>query len=251
MCVVRGVNGCFRVVGDTPPNRLGKFLDAMGTRASLEGETIKFTPPNKLNDRWDCIPFRYREKDVEEFWQRSILSQLFPELKQYVIDKYVNRDWSSLQEMLSNTIGVASFADLRYCDLSWMWDHYGDYHKGGIIVFETSGMGTFLKVRCSEKRPEISIPINEDTYPPDEVLAVLTTKARGTANHWEKECEWRMIDHLSSLNKTETANGPIYLKSYHKAFIKVICGCRMDISTFSEITEIANSKGVLVEREKD
>lgn len=41
---------------DPCPTQLGKFLDAEGALASLEDESIRFTPPNQLNDKLDCIP---------------------------------------------------------------------------------------------------------------------------------------------------------------------------------------------------
>lgn len=249
MVVIRDSNGNSPVTGDAPPSTLGKFLDAEGAIASLKEETVKFTPPNQLNDEWDCIPFRYKSEDIERLWNHTFLSQLFPEQKQYFFEKYVNRDWASLKIMLSNHIGIASFTDLRSCDLSWMWDHYGGRHKGCAVVFDTSKMGRFFKVEYREKRPDISIPIYNDMYPVDEVLAVLTTKEMGTADHWEKEFEWRMIGHLSGLIPMGTVNGAIYLKSYPGAFIKVVCGCAMNNFTFNTIKEMAGRRGISVERE--
>lgn len=142
-------NDRFIVVGDTPPMTLGKFLDAKAAFASLKDETVRFTPPNQLNDEWDCIPSRYRAEDIEMAWQHDYLSHSFPEQKQYFIGKYTNRDWSPLREQLSNTIGVASFTDLNHCDRSWMWNRYGDHHKGCVIVFDTSNKGPFFKSRVS------------------------------------------------------------------------------------------------------
>ena len=71
MEIIRDSSGRFRVTGDTPPNTLGKFLYAKGALASLRKETVRFTPPNQLNDRWDCIQFRYRAEDIEKAWQFS------------------------------------------------------------------------------------------------------------------------------------------------------------------------------------
>ena len=58
-----------------------------------------------------------------------------------------------------------------------------------------------------------------------------------------------MIDHLSHLNPTETEKGTIYVRSYPKSFIKVICGHSVNETTFNKITEMAASKGILVEKE--
>lgn len=242
-----GGNIC--VMGDATPNTLGKFLDAEGAIASLEEETVKFTPPKQLNDKWDCIPLRYRAEDIEKAWQHFYLSHPFPEQKQHYFEEYSNRDWDSLRERLSNTIGVASFTDLRHCDLSWMWEHYGDRHKGCAIVFDASKMGRFFKVEYRERRPDISIPIYNDMYPVDEVLSVLTTKEIGTADHWEKEFEWRMIEDLSCLIPMKTVTGTIYLKPYPRTFIKVICGYAMDNSIFNIIKGRAKRRGIMVERE--
>ena len=173
------------VVGDTPPNTLGKFLDAKGALACLEGETIRFTPPNQLNDNFDCMPRCYRVTEGEASWNRSILSRLFPEQKEHYFKSHINRDWKPLIDSLSNIIGIASFADLSHCDLQWMWNRYGDGHKGCMIVLDALSMGTFFQVKYSE-RPEISIPSDEEKYPVDEVLSVLTTKEFGSSNHWEK-----------------------------------------------------------------
>ena len=239
------------IVCDTPPAKLGKFLVSKGALASLEECTIRFTPPSKLNDEWDCIPFGYRCGDIEKAWHLSPVSRLFPEQKKYFIDKYTYRDWGSLREQLSDNIGVASFVDLSNCDLPWMWDRYGDCHKGCLIIFATTQMGMekFYKVRYSEQRPEISIPLGEEPYSRDEVLTVLTTKELGTDDHWENESEWRMFAHLSQLSRKETMVGTIFVKSYPRAFVKVICGHNMDQETFKKIEEKATCKGVLVEHE--
>lgn len=71
-----------RSVRDPCPTQLGKFLDAKGVLASLEEFTIRFTPPSQLNDEWDCIPFQYQEKDIENAWRHSPLYRLCPEQKQ-------------------------------------------------------------------------------------------------------------------------------------------------------------------------
>lgn len=169
------------------PDILGKFLNSEGALASLEDSTIKFTPPNQLNDEFDCIPSCYRDEAIEKVWYHSSVSRLFPEQKKYLVDTYKNKkDWASLREQLSDNIGVASFADLRNCDLPLMWNRYGDRHMGCLIIFCTDSFESLYRVKYSEKRPEISIPIGEDSYPRDEVLSVLTTKERGTRNHWEK-----------------------------------------------------------------
>lgn len=232
------------VVGDTPPNTLGKFLDANGALASLEKETIKFTPPNQLNDKFDCMPLCYREAEIEASWKRSLLSRVFPEQKEYYFESHINRDWKPLMDSLSNIIGIASFTDLSQCDLRWMWNRYGDGHKGCLILFDALKMGTFFRVKYSE-RPKISIPSDAEKYPVDEVLAVLTTKEFGTSDHWEKESEWRMIEHLSKL----TPKGNLFLRSYSNAFIKVICGYNMNEVMFNRIVEMVDGKGILVERE--
>lgn len=252
---MRGIQDLYMrhyIIGDIPPNTLGKFLDAEGALASLEDESIRFTPPNQLNDKLDCIPSGYRDEDIEKEWCHSPLSQVFPEQRKYFIDKRTNRDWGSLQEQLSDNIGVASFTDLCNCDLQWMWNRYGKCHKGCLIIFDTTRMRMekFFEVRYSEKRPEISIPIGEDTYSPDEVLSVLTTKERGTREHWEKECEWRMLKHLSQLQQKKTDAGTIFVRSYPSAFIKVICGRNIDLEKFKEISVKAAKKGILVEKLK-
>ena len=232
------------IVGVPPPAKLGKFLDSKGALASLEECTIRFTPPNQLNDKFDCMPLCYKEVEIDASWDRSFLSRLFPEQKEYYFESHINRDWKPLMDSLSNIIGIASFADLSQCDLQWMWKRYGDGHKGCLILFDALEMGTFFRVKYSE-RPKISIPSDAEKYPVDEVLAVLTTKEFGTSDHWEKESEWRMIGHLSKL----TPKGSLFLRSYNNAFIKVICGYNMDEVMFKRIVEMADGKGILVERE--
>lgn len=238
-----------RSVHNPRPAQLGKFLDAKGALASLEEFTIRFTPPNQLNDERDCIPSGYRYEDIEKEWCHSPVSQVFPEQRTCFIDKRTNRDWGSLRKQLSDNIGVASFVDLRNCDLPWMWNRYGDCHKGYLIIFDIDSFGTLYQVKYSEKRPEISIPLGEEPYSRDEVLTVLTTKERGTVDHWEKESEWRMFAHLSQLSRKEKAAGTIFVKSYPRAFIKVICGHNMTQEIFKEIAEMATNKGVLIEKE--
>ena len=110
------------VVGDTPPDTLGKFLDANGALACLDEEMVRFTPPNQLNDKFDCMPLCYREAEIEASWNRSFLSRLFPGQKEYYFESHINRKWKPLLDSLSNIIGIASFTDLSQCDLQWMWN---------------------------------------------------------------------------------------------------------------------------------
>lgn len=84
----------------------------------------------------------------------------------------------------------------------------------------------------------------------EEVIAVFKTKERETKDHWEKECEWRKIEHLAILDRKETPSGPIFIKAYPKSFAKIICGNKMQASLFEEIAKTASAKGIFVEWEQ-
>lgn len=84
----------------------------------------------------------------------------------------------------------------------------------------------------------------------EEVIAVFKTKERETKDHWEKECEWRKIEHLAILDRKETPSGPILIKAYPKSFAKIICGNKMQASLFEEIAKTASAKGIFVEWEQ-
>ena len=107
-----------RIEGNNPPAKLGKLLDAEGALSCLAEETIRFTPPNQLNDKLDCVPFRYKTEDIEKAWRHFLLTLPFPEQKQKFYEQYANRSWDCLREQLSKTIGNASFTDLSHCDLT-------------------------------------------------------------------------------------------------------------------------------------
>lgn len=251
MATIQRVEGQNRFIGDSPPATLGKFFDcAEAVLDSLDNETVKFTPPSQLNDGWDCIPLGYRMEDIEKAWERNPLSRCSPEQKQRFVNGFLNRDWTSFRDSLSKVIGVASFTDLQCCDLEWMWNRYGNKHQGALVVYRTSAMGDFINVKYDIKRPTISIPLETELFPFDEVIAVFQTMERETKDHWEKECEWRKIDHLAKLNRRETPQGSIYLKAYPKAFAKIVCGKNMQVSFFDKIIESASQKGIPVEWEE-
>ena len=238
------------MIGDRPPPFLGKFLDADGVLASLDKETLKFTPPEQLNDEWDCVPSGFKSEDIEAAWHNHPQSCDDPELKTCFVEGYQKRDWRSFQEGLSITIGVASFADVSCCDKEWMWNRYGDHHRGGLILYDTSTMGKFIKVQYLDSRPCVSLPPKNEPCPPEDVIAVLQTKERNTKDHWEKECEWRKVEQLRNLDEVATLKGSIYLRSYQNAFKKIVCGRKMDVAIFNQITEKAQSKGIQVEWEE-
>ncbi len=251
MATVQNVDGDNLLIGDPPPPQLGKFFDgAEGVLSSLDNETVKFTPPNQLNDGWDCIPLCYKMEDIENAWQKNPLSIYCPEQKQRFVDGFLNRDWGPFREKLSQVIGVASFTDLRHCDLEWMWNRYGNEHQGALVVYKTNSMGNFIQVKYHIKRPIVSLPLESELFPFDEVIAVFQTKERDTNDHWEKECEWRKIDHLSNLNQTNTAKGVIHVKAYPGSVKKIVCGRNIDMPLFHEIVNKATSMGIPVEKEQ-
>jgi hypothetical protein len=249
MATVQNINGQYHLIGDRPPRRLGKFLDADGVLASIDKETVKFTPPNQLNDDWDCIPLSYNREDVEKVWQKNPLSLCFPELKESFVEEFLKRDWRPFREKLSQTIAIASFADVNGCDNEWMWNHYGDQHRGALVLYDTSIMGEFIKVQYLDSRPCISLPVNTELFSFEDVIAVSRTKERRTKDHWEKECEWRKTEQLCALDEVTTAKGKIYLKSYPNALKMVICGSKMEEPIFHAITEKAIKKGIPVQKE--
>lgn len=250
MATIRNENGYNCLLGDRPPPFLGKFLDADGVLASLVNETLKFTPPEQLNDEWDCVPSGYKSEDIEASWHNHPQSCDDPELTTCYVEGYNKRDWRLFRKGLSSAIGVASFADVSCCDKEWMWNRYGDQHRGGLILYDTSTMGEFIKVQYLDSRPCVSLPLKNQPCPPEDVIAVLQTKMRNTKDHWEKECEWRKIDHLWALNEVNTSKGIFYLKSYPNAFKMIECGRKMDVALFNKITERAHNKGIQVKREE-
>lgn len=251
MATVQNLDGKPRLIGDTPPPQLGKFFDgAEGVLSSLDDETVKFTPPNQLNDGWDCIPLCYKLEDIKKAWKKNPLSMCCPEQKQRFVDGFLNRDWGPFREQLSQVIGVASFTDLRFCNLEWMWNRYGNGHQGALVVYNTNHMGNFIEVKYCIKRPTISIPFETELFPFDEVIAVFQTKERETKDHWERESEWRKIDNLSNLNQKNTGKGVMYVKSYPSAVERIVCGRNMDATLFQNIVDKAASMGISVEKER-
>ena len=251
MATILCVDGQNRLVGDTPPAVLGKFFDgAKGVLDSLDNETVKFTPPSQLNDGWDCVPLGYRMEDIERAWQNRDQSLWPLENKHEFITRYLNRDWKTFRDSLSKVIGVASFTDLQCCDLEWMWNRYGNKHQGALVVYRTSAMGDFLNVKYDIKRPTISIPLETELFPFDEVIAVFRTKERETKDHWEKECEWRKFAHLAALAKRDTAKGVIHVKSYPRAIKQIVCGRNMDTTLFQTIVKKSTCMGIPVEKEQ-
>ena len=118
------------------------------------------------------------------------------------------------------------------------------------MVYKTNVMGNFIEVKYHKKRPTISMPLESELFPFDEVIAVFQTKERETNDHWEKECEWRKIDHLSNLNQKKTAKGVIHVKAYPGSVKKIVCGRNMDTALFQNVINMAAGMGIPVEKEQ-
>ncbi len=195
--------------------------------------SIRFTPPEDLNDPYDCRPYIYDDdsKLSEERCQELKSSKEYVEALKYKYrqsppngmseDEFIeftSRNFNNLLAILNSDMrSRIKYSDemIRYfrsnygvlsltkkCNDILMWTHYADCHKGFVVgIHEDAGMfeGILHDVIYVEDRPKVSFQdIINDKY-----------NNLTKSNIWEYENELRAIIPFSDNKKVSWIDGAI------------------------------------------
>ena len=213
------------------PTLIYKYLPEDGALKTLENCSIRVTPPNELNDPFECMPCGYDGLSPQTImrmvlkkilsdqyriyystmtninyspaeWRMWIMSMPENELisfSQRICNGLNNRDWSGWVNSLSNRYGISSFSESY--DMPTMWAHYADNNKGMVISFHSNDFSQHLyQVKYMDSRIKVPLSSISTREARRKVLIdIMTTKKK----IWSTEREWRLISNLSMLTKKD------------------------------------------------
>lgn len=223
---------------------------------------VYFPSPREFNDPFDTdIPKRYdllKDQDAKDFFY-SIAKDSDPKLTKKQLEQERNRLYDKHQELssynlkkmgrnyaekLKNNHGVLSLCKKN--DDILMWSHYGNYHKGFCIGFDTYKLKEFIKetkltgallpITYTNKYPTI-IPKTDELDVKYNIFIQLTTKYKKWS--YEKEYRYVIIEKPSMVQKID----PNIFKS-------ITFGCDTDKESEKEIKQLIKYKFPNIEQYK-
>ena len=240
---------------ENKPTILYKYLTVIGAEKILGNCTLRFTPPNELNDPFEFMPGGYKDisKKAKSRIIRDLLLHDLEMAKEFalaigksipknrkerrelilshnkevimhaeaVFSELQKRNWKKFVDESSKIYGITCFSE-EY-DNILMWSHYANMHKGVVIGFDVSILGSDLKlfrVQYSAQRPllEISAYASKKEYE-EAAIKLMKTKFCG----WAYEHEWRCIQKLNNLTKSmDSQISYLYLKQIKRSAIKCV-----------------------------
>lgn len=241
------------------PDELFHYTTLDGAKAILSGLTLKFTPPNQLNDPFEFMPQGYEDvrpsvikrQLKDKYFQRNRYRELvaqggfrgsFSDFKKELCTKEARheqvgavvtglgtRDFQGLQDRVSSQLGIACFSATATSIL--MWAHYakndrGLSHHGVVVGFSTKmlsiGSGRWVEMSYSDDR--VLVPFAKAQGDPLFQTRVTEIFSRKAAC-WSYEQEWRAVAQLADLKRVNNA----YLLPLEQGCItRVILGARAD-----------------------
>ena len=213
------------------PSLIYKYLPVEGALKTLENCSIRVTPPNELNDPFECMPcgydglspqmlmsnykdkllldkycFYYNSRMKTNYtpaeWREMITNMPEEALLSFfnkICKGLNNRDWRGWVNSLSKRYGISSFSESY--DTVTMWAHYAENHNGLVISFHSDEFSQLLyPVKYLDSRIKV-LPSNVTTMEArrNVLMEIMTTKKR----IWENEREWRLISVLSTLTSKD------------------------------------------------
>lgn len=149
---------------------LYKYLSpSIGIEHVLKGRTLRFTPPNELNDPFECVPYLHGGDIDRILGDCSDLAKIVegigldPQLAARLIK--VKAKSKVMEASMGEMAGILSLTKRE--DSLLMWSHYADQHRGIVIgvraghTFFQPGNGIGIDglkgVTYTSARPEIEL----------------------------------------------------------------------------------------------
>jgi hypothetical protein len=175
------------------------------TEALVSEPRLWFSPPQKLNDPFECRPwfdFNYEQHQLVESMARH-LRRVNPGITAdtataHAVSTFLEgrhrqpETWERLRKDIdagiTQEIGILCLSATGENIL--MWSHYGKYHTGICLgfVWSTHFFGRAQEVLYDENRPLVDIFNTPDEKQVDQIFL---TKF----SDWSYEKEWRIIEH--------------------------------------------------------
>ncbi|MBP5786640.1 MAG: DUF2971 domain-containing protein [Kiritimatiellae bacterium] len=232
------------------PKVLYKFLGKHGGTDALRNLTILFSPADKFNDPFECVPGGLSPTDVaaviregcqvsSDMWKWIDFCKKYnlfdgpdfgKELLRYNAKNNllqffagVSADGTSRIAARRNEIFIACFSACK--DSLLLWSHYAEQHKGIVIGYKTLYLPEVYPVKYSETRVEIPYGPNHSR---DWVKDVFTTKY----TDWKYEYEWRSLNPNPS--SQEHSNGGLLHPIDADGIAEITLGACADKELFDE-----------------
>lgn len=235
-----------------PPNELFMYASWDACEKILGGLSLKATPPNALNDPFECLPGGYEDvtddklvaavtdpgalgrvrcqmiamgapaDQVDACIRQNTTPAGIPRAVAAIRPGVEAYDFTELLRRLSERYGIICFAEKPDCLL--MWSHYADRHRGVVIGFRPSelapcGGPLWLKVGYSPHRPRVIFQAETEDQMRECVTRVTSTKAPC----WAYESEWRLVVRLGAC---DLRSGVRLWQFPAAAITRVILGCK-------------------------
>lgn len=199
------------------PDVLYKYLGSKGAKLTLTDGKLRFTPPNVLNDLFECLPAciarsrQLSKREVGEFLvcqyeanpaRFKVPPQIVArQLAQWRSGIVTDKEIAKIRKIVStkkfiNSNGVSneiSILSLSSCpDTILMWTHYAENGKGVVLGLRTQYFNSPLQVKYRKSRIRMDLRMKLSSE-----YRVLSTKF----TDWKYEHEWRIIAQNSGLEK--------------------------------------------------
>lgn len=216
--------------GEEIPDKLYKYMtwplgdNVNYTKHLIQNKMIHLQKPINFNDPFDC-------------------------------KIYVKGNLDKTKEDIEENIGASEFMNSLHRKDTWvscfttdptnilMWSHYADKHTGICLEFHTISK-EIIKVDYENEYPVFDLTVhnidNFEKLSHKEILDVGKMFYARKSLLWEYEKEYRVVTPNTS-NMIDGENF-VLLKDFAE-ITGVICGCRMDDSTVSEVHEFLKNQG--------
>lgn len=221
-----------------------------GSLRIITDGTIKFTPPSKMNDPFDCAPevetcniAEYLNSRPDLLARVGEISNLSPaqinEEKQTMIKRLeIAADHGVFGQQASDCVGICSLTRDPLNLL--MWAHYAQHHTGFVVEFDIPVTGTDIdkiptdqlllywlipqEVEYRKTKPVVNFLDDNDVKSKKQFLV--------KGKDWKYEQEERVIDYI---------RGPGIHKYDRETILhSVIAGMKMDNSNYATLVESIN-----------
>ena len=215
---------------NTVPPVVYKYCSFKSLLLILKGKSFRANPPTSENDPTECIPAGLDHAGLVQFVKTS--SALRSSIANTLLSLGLPTDEASIEVALK-TIGPdvvsgiekartpddwrrtianrAAFVSFSECaDSEYMWNEYGDRHRGARLSFSSNRLHELHCVPYSNSRvsPNPGLPLGSRELR-NNILGWLTTKEKN--EKWNLECEWRSIFKWEETKRQEDSNGKPFM----------------------------------------
>jgi hypothetical protein len=234
-------------------------FDAEHLEDTLVDQRVHVSNPKNFNDPWDCYPCFDTTRMTDPAFRARCIREVFPRIpglpaaRQQYYEAKLQADGHFFSEMLRtefresfrNTIleRWRVFCLTPHPDMSLMWSHYADKHRGVCLEFDArhAVIGNAWQVQYSDALPMLDIL----ALTGESAFRILVTKSPD----WRYENEYRIL--ARDGEAYEVAPLPIthndFLSLPAGALTAVIAGCRANFDEIKALME-KHAPGMPVKR---